>query len=140
MANDPDSHWDTGGILSLLGTGGKEGRYRNQETYMRLLLLAAAFLLASLVFAQGIPRVTGVEPLSGKVNDNVTVKGENLGKGSVANAFLSDDKTDYKATIVEQAEEQIVIKIPQVKSGEYSISIQLGKNIFIQPVRFKVEE
>ena len=35
-------------------------------------LLATVVLVASLVFAQGTPRVTGVEPSSGKVNDNVT--------------------------------------------------------------------
>ena len=107
--------------------------------HKRLFLLAVAVLLASLVFAQGTPRVTAVEPSSGKVNDNVTVIGENLGKGTVSAAFLSDDKTDYKATLVEQAEGKIVMKVPQVKAGGYKVSLQVGNNIYIQPVRFTVQ-
>jgi IPT/TIG domain len=108
--------------------------------HKRLFLLAVAVLLASLVFAQGTPRVTAVEPSSGKVNDNVTVTGENLGKSTVAAAFLSDDKTDYEATLVEQAEGKIVIKVPQVKAGDYHVSLQVGNNIYIQPVRFTVQK
>jgi IPT/TIG domain len=96
-------------------------------------------LLASLALAQGTPRVTSVEPLSGKVNDSVTVTGENLGKSTVSGAFLSDDKNDYKATLVEQAEGKIVIKVPQVKAGDYHVSLQVGNNIHIQPVRFTVQ-
>jgi hypothetical protein len=96
-------------------------------------------LLASLALAQRAPRVATVEPSSGKANDNVTLTGENLGKGAVSAAFLSDDKTDYKAMLVEQAEEKIVMKIPQVKSGDYKVSLQVGDNIYIQPVRFTVQ-
>ena len=103
-------------------------------------LLAAVVLVAPLVFAQGMPRVTGVEPSSGKVNANVTVTGENLGKGSVSAVFLSDDDTDYKATVVEQAAAKIVIKVPQVKPGDYNVSVQVGDRIFIMPVRFKVQQ
>ena len=140
MAHVPDGHLGAGGIFSLLRAGGKAGCYRNKRAVVTLWLLAATVLLAPLVFGQAAPRVTGIEPLSGKVNENVTVKGENLAKGSVSDVFLSDDKTDYKATVVEQAAEKIVIKIPQVKSGEYNISIQVGNNIYIQPVRLKVQE
>ena len=84
--------------------------------------------------------MTGVDPTSGKVDDTVTVAGENLGKGAVSAVFLSDDKTDYKATLVEQDEEKIVIKVPHVKPGSYNISIQTGNTILIQPVRFTVQE
>src|ERR1700688_4839012 len=73
----------------------------------RWLVLVGAVVLASLASAQGNPRVTGVEPASGKVNDNVTVAGENLGKSNVSAVFLSDDTTDYKATVVEQADAKI---------------------------------
>jgi hypothetical protein len=106
------------------------------------LLVAAALLtlLSPLLFAQGSPLVTGVDPSSGKVNDTVTVTGENLGKGAVSAVFLSDDKTDYKATLVEQDEEKIVMKVPHVKPGHYNISIQTGNTIYIQPVRFTVQE
>jgi hypothetical protein len=139
MVHVSGSQSKTGGILSLPRKGGRAGYYRRQTASIRWGVLAAAVLLAPLVFAQGVPRVTGIEPASGKVNDSVTVKGENLDKSSVSAAFLSDDKSDYKATVVEQNPDKIVIKVPQVKSGDYNISIQAGNSIFIQPVRFKVE-
>src|ERR1700676_2000250 len=105
----------------------------------RWLVLVGVVVLASLASAQGNPRVTGVEPASGKVNDNVTVTGENLGKSNVSSVFLSDDKTDYRATVVEQSDEKIVMKVPQVKAGDYKVSLQAGNNIYIQPVRFTVQ-
>ena len=73
------------------------------------------------------------------MNDSVTVSGSNLEKGTVAAVFLSDDKTDYKAAIVEQAADKIVMKVPQVKPGSYNVSIQVGTGILIEPVRFTVQ-
>ena len=115
---------------------------RRSTKYLTLaLLLAAALLtLGLLLFAQGTPLVTAVDPSSGKVNDTVTVAGENLGKGTVSALFLSDDKPDYKATLVEQNEEKMVMKVPHVRPGRYNISLQAGNAIYIQPVRFTVEE
>jgi hypothetical protein len=103
------------------------------------LLLAAMIFLAQVALTQGKPQVTTVDPVSGKVNDSVTLTGENLGKESVSSVFLSDDNTDYKATVVEQAGGKIVMKVPQVKPGDYHVSIQVGDKIFILPLRFKVE-
>src|ERR1700745_872757 len=115
---------------------------RRSPKYRTLALLVAAALLTLglLLFAQGTPLVTAVDPSSGKVNDAVTVAGENLGKGTVSALFLSDDKTDYKATLVEQNEEKMVMKVPHVRPGRYNISLQAGNAIYIQPVRFTVEE
>ena len=112
----------------------------NQHVRKILILLAAVALLCPLLVAQNTPQVAGVEPASGKVNDDVTVTGENLGKDTVSAVFLSDDKTDYKATVVEQTAAKIVMKVPQVKPGNYNISVQVGGNIFIKPVRFTVQE
>jgi len=111
-----------------------------QRARRKWALLIAAILLSPLAFAQNLPQVTGVDPDSGKVNDTVTVSGSNLGKESVSSVFLSDDKNDYKATIVDQGEEKITMKVPQVKPGEYNISIQVGDKLFIKPVKFKVEQ
>jgi hypothetical protein len=97
-------------------------------------------LLSPLLFAQSTPQITGVEPPSGKVNDTVTISGQNLGKDAVSAVYLSDDKNDYRATVVEQGAEKIVVKVPQVKSGNYNVSIQVGDKLFIKPVRFKVQE
>jgi IPT/TIG domain-containing protein len=69
----------------------------------------------------------------------VTVSGNNLGKDSVSSVYLSDDKNDYKTTIVEQSDDKITVKVPQVKPGDYNVSIQVGNNLFIKPVKFKVE-
>ena len=101
---------------------------------------AALLVLATIALAQGSPHIAGVEPAAGKVNDPVTVTGENLGKDSIAAVLLSDDKSDFKAPVVEQAAGKVVFKVPQVKAGDYNISIQVGNNILIQPIRFKVHE
>ena len=110
------------------------------ETAGRLMLCGAFFVMASLAFAQAAPKVTGVEPATGKVNDSVTVSGANLAKDSVTAVFLSDDKSDFKATMVSQAADKIVLKVPQVKPGGYNVSIQVGNGILIEPVRFTVEQ
>ena len=116
-------------------------RVASYHTTLALLVAATLLtLLVQLLFAQGSPLVTAVDPSSGKVNDTVTVAGENLGKGTVSAVFLSDDKTDYKATLIEQNEEKIVMKVPHVRPGRYNISIQKGNAIYIQPVRFTVQE
>jgi hypothetical protein len=106
----------------------------------RVVFIAAMVLLSPLLFAQNTPQITGVEPPSGKVNDTVTISGQNLGKDAVSAVYLSDDKNDYRATVVEQGAEKIVVKVPQVKSGNYNVSIQVGDKLFIKPVRFKVQE
>jgi hypothetical protein len=115
------------------------GRLRRQTTPAIILVLGAALVLSTLVFAQGQPKVTGVDPQSGKVNDSITVMGTSLAKDSVAAVFLSDEKTDFKATIVNQAADKIVVKVPAVKPGGYNVSIQVGNGILIEPIRFTVQ-
>jgi hypothetical protein len=104
--------------------------------------IAVALVLfgASVAFSQSAPKVSGVDPNSGKVNDSVTVSGSNLTKDAVSGVFLSDDKTDYKATIVQQSADKIVMKVPQVKPGSYNISIQVGTGILIEPVRITIQQ
>jgi hypothetical protein len=113
---------------------------RAKGARLRWIFLAAAIFLSPIAFAQTTPQVTGIDPPSGKVNDTATVAGSNLDKASVSAVFLSDDKSDYKATVVEQSAEKIVIKIPQVKAGGYNISIQVGDKLYIKPIKFTVEE
>jgi hypothetical protein len=140
MAHAPENPSGPGNIsIQIKARQGKTG-HRQGNRYMSLALLAAAVLLAPLVLAQDVAQVTGVDPSSGKVNDSVTVSGTNLGKTSVSGVFLSDDKEDFKATIVEQTAEKIVMRVPQVKAGTYHVSIQVGNQILIKPVRFTVEE
>src|ERR1700674_5863221 len=110
------------------------------DAYQRWVILAGVILFSSLAVAQNAPQVTGVDPASGKVSDTVTVSGSNLGKASVSSVFLSDDKNDYKAAIVDQSDDKITMKVPQVKPGDYNVSVQVGDKLFIKPVKFKVEQ
>jgi hypothetical protein len=105
-----------------------------------LFLLAAVVVFAQLVVAQARPHVTAADPQAGKVGDNVTLTGENLGKEGVSAVFLSDDTTDHKAVIVDQAANKIVMKVPQLKAGTYNVGIQVGEQIFVLPLRFNVQE
>jgi hypothetical protein len=112
---------------------------RGRNLPKRWVFLAGMILFSSLTLAQNAPQVTGVDPDTGKVNDTVTVSGSNLGKASVSSVYLSDDKNDYKAVIVDQSDDKITMKVPQVKAGGYNVSIQVGDKLFIKPVKFKVE-
>ena len=118
----------------------KHATDRGRNAHTRWVFLAGVILFASLAVAQNAPQVTGVDPASGKVNDTLTVSGNNLGKESVSSVFLSDDKNDYKATITDQNADKITVKVPQVKPGDYNVSIQVGDKLFIKPVKFKVEQ
>jgi hypothetical protein len=140
MTNYLFNHLDSHALFSPSGTKNGKARYCSEHVGRKFGILGVTVLLASLVFAQASPRVTGVEPSASKVGDSVTVTGENLGKDSVSAVFLSDDKIDYKATLVEQSAGKIVMKVPQVKPGDYNVSIQVGNKILIEPVKFKVQE
>jgi len=111
----------------------------SQQALLAMAIVALLAVQARTVLAQNTPSFTTVDPASGKVNDEITVTGENLGKTSISAIFLSDDKNDYKATIVEQSATKIVMKVPQVKPGSYNVSYQKGNSIYIEPVRFTVE-
>jgi len=129
-----------GKTLHFLITKNGMNTGRGRNAYKRWVFLAAVVLFSSLAVAQNAPQVTGVDPASGKVSDTVTVSGSNLGKASVSSVFLSDDKNDFKATIVDQSDDKITVKVPQVKPGDYNVSVQVGDKLFIKPVKFKVEQ
>ena len=103
------------------------------------MLGVAIFLFSTIVWAQAGPKLTTVDPATGKAGDSVTIAGENLGKDAVQGVLVSDDAKDYPAEIVSQASDKIVFKVPAVKAGDYNVSIKIGNNIYIQPVRFKVQ-
>jgi IPT/TIG domain len=118
----------------------RRARVSRASTTLLSLISAALFAVALLpASAQTNSRIAAVDPTSGKVNDTVTVTGDSLGKTAVSGVFLSDDQNDHKATIVDQEAGKIVFKVPQVKAGDYNVSIQVGNSLLIQPVRFTVE-
>ena len=138
MALFPASH--LGPFEPIFRVNLVEGRtLRSRLSYPVLAVLCAALFAASIGSAQTNSKVSTVDPATGKVNDSITVSGENLGKAAVSGVFLSDDKQDYKATVTDQADDKIVMKVPQVKAGDYNISIQTGNRLLIQPVRFTVQ-
>ena len=83
--------------------------------------------------------LTAVEPGSGKPGETATAWGENLADSSVVAVFLSDTKSDYKVMVLEQTPEKIVFKVPSVEPASYNVSLQVRSNIYIHPVRFKIE-
>jgi hypothetical protein len=145
LAPDPRHHLKRQQAHSRFsfGTLEKTSRFCSGYFCAGLALLAIATLLAlptAPLFAQASPSIATVDPSSGKVGETVTVTGAKLGKSSVSAVFLSDDKSDYKAVVVEQSDTKIVIKVPQVKQGDYNLSFQEGTAIYILPVRFNVQE
>ena len=119
---------------------GKGSERRRPATHGIWAVGLLALFLVPIVVAQNPAKVTALDPVSGKVNDDVTLTGENLGMESVAAVFLSDAQDDFKATLVEQAEQKILMKVPQVKAGSYNLSIQIKDQILILPLRFQVTE
>jgi len=93
-----------------------------------------ATVLAAALWAQTTSKIDKVEPVSVNVGDSVTLLGEGLGKKTVVAVFLSTDKDDFAATVVEQTDTKIVIKAPKVKPGAYKVGIQVGNAILIQPI------
>lgn len=128
-------------FVRLAGVENGNTSLARRRTIRKIFLIGALLLLclAPRAVGQSSPKITTVVPATGKVNDSVTLTGENLGKDTVSAVFLSDDKDDYKATVVEQGSAKIILKVPQVKSGGYNISIQEGDKILILPVRFTVQ-
>src|SRR5664279_3439315 len=88
-----------------------------------VLLVAACFAL----YAQSAtPRMTSVDPLSGKVGDIITVTGENLTKASVAKVYLTDGgdgKNDIEVQITEQTDTTLKFKIPAKAAGRLALMI-----------------
>jgi hypothetical protein len=142
MMYRPAKHSGSVRVADLSRVHERFGNLVRKQTYWKFSFAIGVLVLlclAPFVGAQNVPKVTAVDPGTGKVNDSVTLTGENLGKATVSGVFLSDDKDDYKATLVEQETGKIILKVPQVKSGGYNISIQEGDKILILPLHFTVQ-
>ena len=105
-------------------------------------LLIALVLSAALVAFEGFPKVSAVEPESGKVGDVVSAKGENLDKSSIGELYLTDGKNDTKVQIAEQSDTEIKFKVPEkAKAGRYHLLVLTANkaSMIEQPVVFTVE-
>ncbi len=110
---------------------------------MRYLLCLAALVLAAAP-ARAQSRLTGVDPLNGKIGDVVAAAGENIDKGKVVELYLTDGTKDFKVVMLEQTETQIKFKVPaSIKAGRYALMIKTGGSdpkLLEQPVKFTIDE
>jgi len=112
---------------------------------MRLSFALPLFLAAGLAaFAQSMPRLTGVDPSTGKAGDEITATGENLEKAHVAKLYLTDEKNDVVLDVTEQTATTIKFKIPaKATAGRFALMLlTTGKEpkLIEQPVKLTVEE
>jgi len=107
-----------------------------------MLLFAAAL---GLYAQEAMPRMSSVDPQSGKAGDVIVVAGENLDKASVDKVYLTDsknEKNDVVCQIVEQSATEIKFKIPAKASGRMALMIlTVGKEpkLIEQPVKVTIE-
>jgi len=112
---------------------------------MKLSRLAPLLVLAAgVLYSQtAMPRMTGVDPDTGKAGDVITVSGEHLAKGEVVEVYLTDGKKDTKVQVSEQAAESLKIKIPdKMTTGRFALMVLTGgkePKLIEQPVKVNVE-
>ena len=118
---------------------------------MKLSLIAARVIallscLGMLSAQTSFPRMTTVDPMAAKVGGVVTAAGENLDKSNVAELFLTDNKSDFKVQITEQAAAEIKFRVPDsVKPGRFGLVIRTPgtqanpAKDYVQPVKVTVE-
>lgn len=107
------------------------------------VLITLLFMPLLLNAQAAFPRMTSVEPDTGKVGDVLSVLGENLDKETVAQVYLTDGKNDTKVEVTEQAATSIKFKIPAaIKPGRFALMVlTTGKQpkLIEQPVKVTVE-
>ena len=103
------------------------------------LLFAATLVLFG---QEAMPRMSSVDPPSGKAGDVIAVTGENLDKANVGKVYLIDDKDTLVCEITGQTATEIKIKIPAKASGRMALMIlTTGKEPkeIVQPVKVTIE-
>lgn len=142
----PSRRSDRSALSSRLALFGRSPRSSSLGVKSTLVLAAALAFASLALFApvalraqSASPHINSITPNTGKCQASITITGENLGKDKVAAVFLSDEKLDHKAVVVDQESTKIVITVPKdLKPGDYNISVQEGGAIYIQPVIFVV--
>ena len=110
-----------------------------KQSFVVMLLIAASIA----AYGQAMPRMSSVDPTSGKKGDVVAVTGENLDKDNVAKVYLTDGKNDTPVEVTEQTATSIKFKIPAAKAGRLALMIlTTGKDAkyIEQPVKVTIEE
>jgi IPT/TIG domain. len=112
-------------------------------SFMLPLLVGVVLLAPHIASAQATPRLTSVEPSTGKAGDILNVTGENLEKSVMTELYLTDGKNDIKVEITEQSAKAVKFKIPgDAKPGRYALMVLTAGNdskLIEQPVKVTVE-
>ena len=110
------------------------------KSFVFPLLIAATLVCLA---QQAVPRMTSLDPQSGKKGDVIAVVGENLDKDQVAKLYLTDGKNDTAVEITEQTATAIKFKIPEnAVAGRLALMIlTTGSNAkyIEQPVKVTIE-
>jgi len=110
---------------------------------MRLSLIVPLLLIGVAAWAQeAMPRMSSVDPASGKKGDVIAVTGENLEKPNVTKIYLTDGKNDVECVITGQTATEIKFKIPEKASGRLALMILTGgkePKLIEQPVKLTIE-
>jgi len=104
------------------------------------LLVAASFVAYA---QQAMPRMTSVDPVSGKKGDIIVISGENLQKELVAKVYLTDGKNDLQVEVTEQTATAIKFKIPAKATGRLTLMVLTsGKDAkyIEQPVKLTIDD
>ena len=104
------------------------------------ILVAASFAAYA---QQAMPRMTSVDPMSGKKGDVIAITGENLQKELVAKVFLTDGKNDIQVEVTEQTNTSIKFKIQAKATGRMTLMVLTsGKEAkyIEQPVKVSVDD
>jgi hypothetical protein len=112
---------------------------------MKLSFAVPLFLAAGMAaFAQAVPRMTTVDPGTGRAGDEIVVGGENLEKAQVAKLYLTDGKNDYQVDVTGQESASIKFKIPaKAPAGRFALMLlTTGKEpkLIEEPVKVTVEQ
>ena len=109
-------------------------------SFMVPILVAASFAAYA---QQAMPRMTSLDPMSGKKGDVIVITGENLQKELVAKVFLTDGKNDIQLEVTEQSATTIKFKIPAKAAGRLTLMVlTVGKDAkyIEQPVKLTIED
>ena len=110
---------------------------------MKMSFVLSLLLVGVAAWAQeAMPRMSSVEPGSGKTGDVVAVTGENLDKANVAKVYLTNGKDDFECVITDQTATEIKLKIPAKATGRLALMILTGgkePKLIEQPVKVAIE-
>ena len=121
---------------------------RKRRKVLRWIMKLSTVIAVLIVFlglSASLPaqttRIVSVEPLTAKIGDTVSAKGEGLDSSNVDVLYLTDGTNDFKCDITEQTAAAITFKVPGgVKAGRWALMVHTKKDQLIeQPVKLTVE-